>query len=254
MAYARKTRKGRGGLKKRISWQKSSGSNQKKQIYTLAKRVSQLSKVQRSRAIYGRFSRDWEKLVEGDYIVQNLTDVSMWTPIFENPEELADRQKVKLLSIGIDTMITCASEPSPITMTYFIVSLKPGQGAKHLVESTGEGLANLEPGEHYSFLQGMAQVNKKYFQIHKCKRFTVTAEDYTNTGNAGKNQLGTFKRFYQKISFPRWLNDGQEKWSGINTSSVPLGARLYCLIFNDNSIVDLESPQLRQNIVATVKA
>lgn len=259
MRYARKNySKGRRGLKKRISWKRPTAYNQKRQLFTLAKQVSVLRKVQRSRAIYGRFKNQWTgKEVSSDYITQNLTDVSSWTGVFENPDLIAEKNKVKLLSIGIDTLITCSSENSAVTYTYFIVSLKP-QVAKHLVENAGEGLGQLNPDEHYTFLQGMTMLNKKYFNIHKCRRFTLSEENYNSHGlteaTSGKNQAKTWKRFYDKISFPRWLNDGQENWRGMDTNAVPLGSRLYCLVFNDNSIADLENPLLQQTMIATVKA
>ena len=203
--------------------------------------------------MYARYQRDFNKAIDGDYIVQNLTDVSSWSAIFENPQLTDNKQKMKMLSLGIDNLITCHSEISPITMTYFVVSLKPGFGAKKLVEEAGENLTSLVADKHYSLLQGMAMVNKDYFRIHYCKRVLTTAVEYTSAETGGSNPLSTFKRFYHKIKFPRWLNDGESSWEGMNSNAVPLGSRLYCLIFNDNSALDIESPNLKQNVVVTVK-
>jgi len=249
--YAR--RPYRKNFKKSIAWKKPTGKNQKKQIYTLARRVDYLSKVQRDRTTVGRYSITTDQLTASDYTVNNLTDLTQWAAVFEEPPAITNRAKVKLMSFGIDNLFTCHQEQAPVTYTYFCVSLKPGFGAKKLVQDAGEGLGSLVPDKHYTILQGMTLLNKEFFNIHYVKRFTITATEYTSAETGGSNPQTTFKRFYHKISFPRWLNDGNSTWDDMNENAVPLGSRLYCLAFNDNSIVDLQSNKWQQTVIATVK-
>lgn len=232
----------RRNFKRKVAKQKPTAYNQKEQILALSSKVSNLYKRSAQKRIYRQCALSGTFQTSANYAVWNPMTPQLWTRL---GNWTTSAKKMYLKSLYFDHLITCNTEVNPITYTFFLVSLRPSTG-KRLVENAGEFLASMTDGIHYyTYNSKLVHLNKDYFRVHYAKRFTITAIEYTDNETGGSNPRTTWKRFSHGIKWPRLLKSpaGGEVLTGTASDEVPIGNRLYCLMFNDNSAADLEYNQ-----------
>lgn len=187
-----------------------------------------------------------------------LTNYTQMTPTFGiTAADLAEKPKAFHRKVGIDCVLDMANEKDTITYTIFIVSLKSKM--MPFVNQVS-GTLTLTLDTHFSFLNGMAMVNKDYFNIHKIKRIA--------TGNHGKYigdgapNYGYFPlnsddtrirhRWYMRHTIKAQVSNSIGDWTTLSYNPV-IARNHYVLVFNDNSALDAENPVLSMNMVHTLK-
>lgn len=277
--YRKRTfgRNARGGRRFRgkVLFKKPTAQNQRKQIFQLSHGLSRLQRQMNANVFYGTYRcNHFNPALGSPYAVVNLTapqpiagGTSQWEDCFESNTRMALAKKAYMRSMGIDVLVTLGDEnDTPVTFTYFVVSLKPGRGAKAVIEQAGEQLDNLEEGSHYSSQSGGGQpffgqssglvmMDKSRFNIHYIKRFTLSAKKYESGLSNSTQFSGTYKRFYHKLRCGnKPLNDGtsDQQIRDMPEASVPLGSRYYAIMFNDATGVG-GTPTWQLNQVVTVR-
>lgn len=272
----RRYRRGRGRARA-ILLKKPTAGNQRKQIYSLSKGLSQVQRQLNASMFYGTYRcNHFNALVNTPYSVINLTAPDPiagspdWEDCFESNMRMAVAKKAYMKSMGVDCLITLGDYNSaPVTFTYFVVSLKVGKGAKAMLEDAGEDLSNLQEGNQFSsqvvagpggpgFGQssGLVMIDKSRFNIHFAKRFTLSAKKYESGGSNSTQFSGTYKRFYHKLNCSnKVLTDGTNdvQIRQIKEQDVPIGSRFYALLFNDCPTGSSANPTWQLNQVVTVR-
>jgi len=246
MRYTRKTKRPRRFGRKKRGY---------KSKFSVAKTLRRHSRQLASRFTYSRYSYQLSTNVSANYHVMNLTDCPLWTAIFDNAGAASHYKKHQTVSCTVDSYVRANTESASITYSYFLVSLKPGTGAKGLVELAGENLTGLIDGTHYTLMtSGQVLLNLKFFNVIQAKRFTVGQDTAFALGVTGTFQPGTYKRWYKKVKWSKSLTDSDHSdVTAIPGYSVPLGTRLYAILFNNNSAADLQYPSWDVNAVWTIK-
>lgn len=238
MVYYRRKR----NFKRKVQKQKPSAYNQKQQITTLASKVNSLYKRTAQKRIHRQCVQEYTAQTSANVKVFNVMTPQLWDRL---GNWTTSAKKMYLKSIYFDHLITCNTEISPITYTYFLVSLRPSTG-KRLVENAGEFLSSMVDGTHYkTFNSQLVHLNKDFFRVHYVKRFVITAVEFSDALTQGRDPKTTWKRITHSIKWPRLLKSpaGSDVLTGIASDEVPIGNRLYCLMFCDNSAADLEFNQ-----------
>lgn len=256
-------------LVKKVAKAKPTAENQKTQILSLAKKVSTLNKSMRAKRIYSQYSMHWKSnVIAAHYVVQPLIRPQIWDDVFNKPAIFENKNTAWIKSIGIDNYVSIYTEDdSRIDFTYFLVSVKAGQGMK-LFNDAGDDLTSLTDGVHYKRntsdtlgYSGQVFMNKSIFNIHYIKRFSLTNRPSPSVpaSEMGKstNLASTFKRFYHKktrINKPLTSKDGVAGWRvNLDEGDVPTNARFYLLLFNNNSAADVEFPNWAGNVIVTMQ-
>lgn len=235
----RRTYRKRTNFKKKVNNQKPTAWNQKKQISTLASRVNRLYKRTNTLKTYRQLSLTSSGNLSAAYNVESWHKTNLWTKLGAWTTEA---KKFYAQKYYFDMLFTCNTEESPVTFSVFTVSLKPGM-AKKLIDDAGEELSSLSTGTHYTATNSkLIVLNRDYFNIHKAHRFTIAAREYTADNDEGRNQKATWKRISYWVKFPRQYKTSGDNWSNLYLQDQPGFSRLYTLIFNDNSSIDLEYP------------
>lgn len=222
-------------------------------ITTLAKAVRGLQRKNRVEAEYLNFSQNIDNVNIPTSIVQNLTYYTGMTNIFGVSADDLEANKIVHKSIGMDIRISLENsinnEEETVNFTSYLVSCKDSIGGYFL---PGSGSLTLTEGITHSTQRGMVLLNKKMFNIHKTKRFTLTNYGTALTAPAAQSQYGTDKRWYWRISPNKLVQNPAGNWKALNSALDP--SKCYFLIvFSDNSQVDLESPSFNASIVHTMK-
>lgn len=185
--------------------------------------------------------------------VINLCDYNAFTPIFGADGDDDNNQKVVHQSFGMDMYLTLENlinnEEDTITFTMFLVSLKDNIGSAFNPSTGALSLAN---GQQYVYQSGLVMLNKKVFNIHKVIRRTLTNHGTALSAPSAQTQYGTDCRFYIKHSPRSVITNPLGDWKAMSSSLDP-SKQYYFLIFNDNSVLDGESPCCTYNIVHTMK-
>lgn len=238
----------------------------KKTVATLQTKVAALTK---SVVMYSQYNLRVASGISADFIVVPLIQPTSWLDIFNSPSGFEARPTAVIRSIGIDSYLSIYTEKdNRMDFTYYLVSLRPGTGQK-MMQDCGHNLNTIQNRIHYmkneadaSGYSGQTFLNKSLFKIHYTKRVSLTNRPSPNLVAAvnGAKSTGldsTFKRFYHKINWGKTLTskDAVAGWkTSLDIADVPLPARLYIIVFNNNSALDQEYPLLAVNAVITMSA
>jgi len=224
---------------------------QKKQSYAkLSKAIKVLEKKQKmetQQLNYGNVVTPTNLSANFDQF--HLTNTNNWNVIFGTDAEDSDSPKVVYKGLVMDILVTSNNEPAQIQFTCFLVSLTDLIGSNWNVNT---GALTLVANFHYSIQGGMVLLNKKCFNIHKTKRFVLGNNGTALANPSAQTQYGTDRRFTWKLSRNHNFVNPYGNWKPLQAVLDP-SKNLYLLIFNDNSALDLENPQVQYNIVHTIE-
>ncbi len=246
-----------GSVKKYAQMAKPTAQAQKQQIVALADQVSTLRRVQRQGRQISQYQLDYSTTVSADYAVIDYVAPTTWTSVFADPPVMADACRVGLKNVKCDMLFTCNTEAAAIQFTCFLVTLK-SDTADQLLSLAGSALGGLVAGRDYNKVAtypGLVHLNEQFFNIKKSWRFTIGQQLRGPAVLPTHNMSDTQKRIHFDISYNRQLNSGRLPWqTGLTSDRVSSQSKLYMLMFNDNSIVDLQSPLVSANTVFKVES
>jgi hypothetical protein len=192
------------------------------------------------------------------YKVQTLINPTTWQQIFQTTADNKESIQYNLKSINAEVMVQIENEvveATPITCTYFVVSLKK-EVAQEWCERTQNG-TTLLGGIDYSMSTmgltvnaGLTHLNPDIFNIHYEKKFIVgdvpyygaVLPTYETTGSMPVSNIkDANKRFEWKIPFKKILRSVQAGkisqtslgWGHLTEAQVEPTDRLYCFLFNN---------------------
>jgi len=218
-------------------------------ITTLAKAVKSIQLKMKAKTVmlnYG-YKNDNQNL-SSNVDVFHLTRYVDWNPIFGATGNDDDANKMIHKSMGLDMYFNSNSETDPINFTVFIVSLKDTA----LGFNNATGALTLVEDQDYHQLDALTMINKKAYNIHYTKRFTLGNNGVGLGSSTAQTQYGTDRRFYAKIKCNKSVENPHGDWKQLNVSADP-SDNYYLLVFNDNGILDATYPRLRLNVVHTVE-
>jgi len=218
-------------------------------VTTLAKAVKSLQYAVNTRKVmlnYG-VKKDYTFLT-GNVDQFPLTQYSGWTGIFGSEANDGQANKMIHKSMGIDMYFNSQSESDAINFTVMIVSLKDNFSGFNNVSGNISLINNLD----YHTQDALAMVNKKNFNIHFVKRFTLGNNGVGLGSSTAQTQFGTDRRFYTKIRCNKSVVNAHGDWKSLGCSQDP-SDNYYLLVFNDNEILDATYPRVRFNVVHTVE-
>lgn len=186
-------------------------------------------------------------------LVQNLSYYTGFTNVFGVSADDLEANKIIHKSIGMDIRVslenTVNNEEETTNFTAFLISLKDDIGSYF---TPGSGAITWTDNITHSFQNGLVLLNKKMFNIHKQKRFTLTNFGTALTSAAAQSQYGVDKRWYWKISPNKLISNPAGNWKSLSSGLDP--SKTYQLVvFSDNATLDGESPSMTAAIVHTMK-
>lgn len=193
-----------------------------------------------------------------------ITPSTAWSAIFGSAfsYDINQANKVTWKSTGLDFYFTQQSainnEEEMTSYTVFLVSLTKEGRTLCPSSSTSTTIPSLSEGEHYhgqsttigNIGTGLVMLNKKYFRIHRVKRFVLGNFGSPLDQSGAQSQFGNDMRFYWKVA-PRKMISPPNGNAIDNTHLDPVD-QYYVLIFSSNSNADLENPQCYINAINTI--
>lgn len=216
----------------------------KKPKQTLAKVDKQIKSIKntlKKERVYGQKVQYYNVTPTGDLTYLNLCDFASQVGVFGTAANDLTGNKTKICSIDLDMYLTASSEKDTIGYTIFLVSLKDNIGSDF---NTYTGALGASINNHYIFYNGMAKLNTSVFKIHKSKRITMTNFGKAIGDPTSKQQFGLDCRWNWKIRPNKIVKNAFGDWNTLH-SSVDPSNQYYLLIFNDNSGVDFENPNIK---------
>lgn len=186
-----------------------------------------------------------------DYVAVCLTDLVNYTNIFGSEPEDFEGNRILHKTCQIQNRVSLEndinSEEDTIGFSYYVVSLK-----KHATQIFNPATTqlNLVAGTHYYQLGGRTILNPLFFNIKRQRHFVLSNYNEVLSVSAGQTQYGTDRNWNDKITMNvSAINPGGDV-ADLATYISP-SKTYYAILFSDNSIVDLESPLWKANIVNT---
>jgi len=216
--------------------------------------VKRLQKANKSQAEYLNYTQQvFEQNVQAPVYTVNLSDFSGMISTFGTSANDNEDNKIIHKSVGMDCRVTLENainnEESTIGFTAMLVSLKDDCG--NIYNNLTGGLT-LTLGATHEIIQGMVLLNKKIFNIHKTKRFTLTNYNQALISPAAQTQYGTDHRWYWRLPINKTIQNPRGDWKQLGCALDP-SKQYYMMIWNDNSTSDLESPAFSYVAVHTFK-
>lgn len=220
-------------------------------ITTLAKAVKSIQRKMKVKTVINNYGENVvNSLLSTQLDVFPLTKYSAWSPIFGASGDDDDANSMVHKGFGIDMYFDSASETDPINFTVFLVSLKDDIRGPAFNRTSGS-LSLSDSVDYYTY-QGFTMLNKKNFNIHSVKRFTLGNNGVGLGSSTAQTQYGTDRRFYMKMRANKKIMNINGNWKDLDCSQDP-SDNYYLLVFNDNNLLDATYPRLRYNIVHTVE-
>lgn len=213
---------------------------------TLAKVNRQIKTIKstlKKERVYGQMVQYYNLTIGSDYTYVNLCDFASQGGVFGTSANDLTGNKAKICSIDLDMYLTASSEKDTIGYTIFLVSLKDNIGSDF---NTYTGALGASINNHYVYYNGMAKLNTAVFKIHKTKRITMTNFGKAIGDPTSKQQFGIDCRWNWKIRPNKLVKNAYGDWRGLH-SSVDPSNQYYLMIFNDNSALDAENPNIKIN-------
>ena len=218
----------------------------KAQVAKLTKTVAALKKTSVEQVTtFSQYAAN-ENLT-ANYNVHNLSRIYNYcNPIFgSNAADLQDVGKAYLNSKDIYVSIQQSSEPNLVKMTMYLCSLKDQGATTTLFDPASRQLVLSSGGVNYA--QGadatQAVLNPKAFTVHAVRRFTMGYE-----GAAGPAADTYSQRRFKFTIKPKQKMIENATGNVFNNSdfSSPIdpSQNYFLIVFNDNSLVDLEYPKI----------
>lgn len=217
---------------------------------TVRKLAQQVAKI--SRTVKGTtsdvqystaFNNPIGNVAGNNVYIYPLSQYSNWTRIFGTDADDESNHKALWKKSAMDFQIMTNGERNFVDYAFYIVSLTR-LGMEELFTPASGGLAGplgittLANGTHYvnNGIQGMVLLNKKYFNIHVCKRLRTGSP-----GNLATDTNDLTKRFYVSMKHNggkgHLLQNPKGDWKAIPSPQLA-GQNLYVLCFNNDSTVD----------------
>lgn len=223
-------------------------------IQTLAKAVKKLQNQNKAEAEYlnCQYGVDGAQIIQPAYIYP-LNFYQGMTPIFGVSADDLEANKIIHKSVGMDIHVTLENflnnEENTIGFTAFLVSLKDDIGSAF---NPGTGALTLTANQTHYSVQGMTLLNKKMFNIHKVKRFTLTNFNQNLNIAGAQSQFGADRRFYWRQRINKTITNPIGNWKNLSSGNDP-SKTYYVLVFNNNTDADFENPQITISAIHTFK-
>jgi len=218
-------------------------------VRTLAAKVAKISRTVKAVTSEITYSQSVSPSAIGNaggtnVFIQPLSVYANWTRIFGTDADDESNHSALWKKTVLDLQIDAGTERNSIDYAFYVVSLtKLGQEELFTPSSGGLagplGITSLTNATH--FVQGggstgMALLNKKYFNIHHCRRII--------TGSGGSVAYETqslrkrwMVKLYHNGGKGHRLQNPKGDWKAI-PSPQPANQNLYILIFNNDSTAD----------------
>lgn len=230
-------------------------------IQTLAKQVMAIKRSMKQERQIVNYQQtagdDIGQQIAHDLTWINLSQLSNWSAIFGASADDEENPSAIWKSFGLDVRFTSYNEPSEVNFTVFIVRAKDSF-APYINLLTGAAV--FTAGTHYvnssatggQVAAGLVMLNKKYFDILKIKRFTLSNHGTTLAQPSAQTQYGTDMRMYFKHSPNLRISNPSGNWKATPMPQDPSSC-YFMLVFNNNLSADAENPRMFYNVVHTVQ-
>lgn len=219
-------------------------------VAALSRSVNKLNKISYDKVslIMGQKTNDSVTLPFYQYSLTN--GMNTWGAVFgDNSTDIANTSKMMVNSYSLDVRLNQDNEADRITYTAYIVSLRD-QGADASTFDPLNGNLVMTDNIHYVSMNqnGRVFVNRKFFNIHHMKRFTMGGRP----GDQSSPETRDLSfRVYPKnklIENPR----GNIFGSGGLTYPRDPSQNYFFLLFNDDSGADLQTNKIQIGGLANV--
>ena len=218
-------------------------------IIRLQKRVNKIAYKQRERTLPLMFSKQDDYNLASSYnirqlfVPKNIVGSSGWFKVFGSNANAEESRVLKVNSVNIQYQLYPSSEESLVDHTVMILTPKSKKVFDEVFNPI-TGAITLTNDTDYVMIQGVALINKQRFKIHHYKRNMTVMQD----GGSGTQDLAypipmNMCKVNLKLGWK--VKNTLGPWTDVDTNSLPHWMRLFMVVFNNNSALDLEYPALK---------
>lgn len=253
MAYGRTYSRARRGKKTphtsnaKIRYKRSSRA-QSQQLLAINKKVNNLTKTVRGNTYKTMYVYNATGNLGQPFAIWPLVMPINWTGIFNTPGEERGGA-YRGINFKVDYRISSHTEPAPINCTVFFVSPKNQKVVNETGGAAADACQALQLNTDYTLYDGMALINKKRWHIHYYKR--ITTLPISSEAPSGTTILGDLRSNRYSFSGKSNLNIRSRtgEWNTVDSFSLAPRMRMHAIVFNNNQVIDLESPQFNLKIL-----
>jgi len=255
MAYGRRTYSRSRGRKKtahtsnsKIRYKPGTSSNQKNQILAINQKVNSLAKTVRGNTYKTMYVYNATGNLGTPFAMWPLVLPTQWTGVFNTPGEERGGN-YRGINYKVDFRINSHTEPAPINCTVFFVSPKNQKVVNETGGAAHPACQGLQLNTDYTLYDGMCLMNKKRWNIHYYKR--ITTLPISSVAPSGTTILSdqTANRFSFSRKSNLTIKSRTGEWNTVDSFSLAPRMRMHAIVFNNNQVIDLESPQFNLKIL-----
>lgn len=249
MGYGKGHRKGnsRASSAKNVASKAPTASTQKEQILDIGKRLTKVERQEQQTIERAQFYQAFDKNMSTIYTKQNITPKFSWTEVFGANENLAESGTLVVDSMHMEYAVLPNTEEALCDITVTVVTPK---SQKVYEETTGMTL--FIQNTDYVYYDGLVLWNLKRFKLHHYKRTqTVMQQNVTTDTETGsytpliqKNNIGRCK-----MNLNHKIKNTLGPWGDVAQDELPYYMHTVLVVFNNNSALDVNYPNIKGTIL-----
>ena len=170
------------------------------------------------------------------YSALDVLEPKAWSSIFGGTNAAGETTKTLLSELEINLRFTVGTQPAPVVIHCFLVTLKRAANVVSMGSLTNDvEYSTMPPGNPESHENVI--LNEKVFKIHRHRKFTLAQqpEGDSYVGNKGGNPYCSWKDIKWKLYPKMMLKSVQGDWTTLSITDLPPSQRMYILCFFNNS-------------------
>lgn len=234
--------------KSSILSKKPTADVQRKQILELKRNQDGLKRKVNMRNMHGIFNKNHDVAVTSNYVHMQLLlptsqpGESAMAQVFQTDSSILSRQTFLVKSIKCIYKVYPNNEEEPVDCTVTCIAPK---SRKILNETYSPltGALSLVQGTDYVINNGLTLVNKQRWTLHHYRRTMTVGQDgdlgtqFPIRSNSGSFTIKKDWKLYNRTG----------NFDDIPSNDLPAHQRVFLVVFNNNSGVDLEWPKFKHN-------
>jgi len=224
----------------RIRYQRPTGQNQKRQLYSVAKQVQRNTRFIRSHKVY----TDWQYTDEvppgpSGWGIRQLTNFGNWNAVLRQSADVAEASRTFVKRMQINFRATLNDADYALYSIFIVTLRKDSAGKDPFVNPPALGTEYIEPA---SFNGANLRLNSAFYKVHYAAYYTLTKSGLltTPTGPAATLPAGNPSTTWRKSQCNLDLNMGVRKstltgtgdsWPTMEFANLPYYQKYYLMVY-----------------------
>lgn len=253
-SYEKSPKRRRTSITTRIKYKRPTANNQKKQLLTLAKRVTRNTQILDTQKVFTDYqwgqtdSRGmFASLNTSQWYGWRLTTFNQWQAVLRQDANVADSARTYAIRAQLNCRVNIGDVTQLSYINVFLVTPRKDAVDTLTIQNDVGGMVQLSPNvdfiQHTSNEAANLRLNSAKFKVLACKYVTLTPNSATQPLPAGfgvGNPYSTWRKWQWNVPLKFTIRQpsGDRPWTNLQFGDLPYHQKLYVLVYSGSAPIN----------------